>query len=178
MNHIKKNTARFAVLLIATMSLFPTIAFAKTDGSEIQITDQPDRLIIQFGPQWAGVEFELKTDAGLFPVPVVVDASGILKMDLGGSKTYTLSCLASPVEIPEPQTEPDTAAPPPVPTQENAKPVTEPDNKSGIPTGHLILFLVGLAIAVGGLLAMRYFKRGRESYDYGDDDDYNGGAAN
>jgi hypothetical protein len=156
-------------LLLAGL-LTPTV-YADTNGSEIQITDQPDRLILQLGAQWAGVEFELKTDAGVFPAPVVVDSTGILKMDLGGSKTYTLSCLTSPVAVPVPQTGQSTETPTPTPSQDDAKPITEAENKNGIPAGHLILFLGGLAAAAGGLLAMRYFKRRRESYDYGDDDD-------
>jgi hypothetical protein len=99
-----KLTSFFLSILIAvTANIITAPAFADTDGSEIQITDKPDVLILQLGPDWAGVEFELKTDAGIFPAPVVVDYSGILKMDLGGSKTYTLSCITSPVSVPNPE---------------------------------------------------------------------------
>jgi|GEM_PF-6439486 len=103
MHSVKKNIKYSIAMLIAciaALSFSCTMVFADTNGTEIKITDQPDRLIIQLGPEWIGVEFELKTDAGVFPAPVVVDDSGILRMDLGGSKTYTLSCLASSVSIP------------------------------------------------------------------------------
>ena len=164
----------FALLMAAAIAavIFPTVVFADTDGSEIQITDQPDVLILQLGPEWAGVEFELKTDAGVFPAPVVVDSTGVLKMDLGGSKTYTLSCVASDVAAPGPEQSETTPSPSPVPTEPSGDSETDPDqSKDGIPTGILVVFLVGLAAAVGGLIAMRYFKRRRESYYYDEDED-------
>ena len=37
-----------------------------TDGTELQVA-QPVILEVQLGPQWAGVEFQLKTDVGLYP---------------------------------------------------------------------------------------------------------------
>ena len=37
-----------------------------TDGTELQVA-QPVILEVQLGPQWVGVEFQLKTDAGLYP---------------------------------------------------------------------------------------------------------------
>jgi hypothetical protein len=148
-------------------ALAPNV-YADTNGSEILIADGPDKLILQLGSQWAGVEFELRTDSGVFPVPVVVDASGVLKMDLGGSKNYTLSCLASSTPIPEQSPEAPAPAPntPPVSGGESADPAA-----SGIPAGHLILFLAGLAAAAGGLLALRYFKRRRDTYGYDEDED-------
>ena len=66
---------------------------------------------MQLGTRWAGVEFELRTDAGIFPVPVVVDEYGVLTMDLGGSTTYTLSCIHSTAPIPD--LEPEQTDPPP-----------------------------------------------------------------
>ena len=159
-------------MIVVAASVFPIAAYANTDGSELQITDQPDRLILQLGPQWAGMEFELKTDAGVFPVPVVVDSTGILKMDLGGSKTYTLSCLAPAAMSPVAQTMPDppAAAQPPGPAPADA-PEPEHGRDRGIPTLQLVVFLIGLVIAAGGLIAMRYFKRRRDSYYYDDNED-------
>ena len=168
---------RILVMLIAVVSLAAapmTIVYADTDGKEIQITDQPDKLVLQLGPQWAGVEFELKTDAGVFPVPVVVDQTGILKMDLGGSKTYILSCLASTVALPGPDTATETQPPAPpsaTPSSDGSVESGAVQVKDGIPTGIVVMFILGLAVAVGGLLTMRYFKRRRESYHYDDDDD-------
>jgi len=71
----------WVIALLISVCLFLSVARADTDGTEIQVTEQPEKLIIQLGPQWAGVQFRLKTDEGLFPVPVVVDQSGILKME-------------------------------------------------------------------------------------------------
>ena len=165
-------------MVVITASVFPIAAYAGTDGSGLQITDQPDRLILQLGPQWAGTEFELKTDAGIFPIPVVADQEGILRMDLGGSKTYTLSCLAPITVAPEPLAVPETpaASPSPGPSPEDA-PVEateqEPGRGGGINALHLTAFLTGIAIAVGGLVAMRYFKRRHGAYYYDDsEDDY------
>jgi hypothetical protein len=176
LNAIKRIIASLPVIIAAAL-LFPLFAIADTDGSEMQITDQPERLILQLGPQWAGVEFELKTDAGVFPIPVTVDASGILQMDLGGSKTYTLSCLSSPVSIPMPHPDPEAQAPPPEETAEAGQESNaEPDatGSAGIPVLQLVVFLVGLLGAGGGLLVMRHLKKRRESYGYDDDydDDY------
>ena len=137
MNH-KILRALCAAAIIAALA-FPLTAHADTNGNEIKLTDQPDQLILQLGPEWAGVEFEMKTDAGVFPVPVIVDYTGILKMDLGGSSVYTLTCLASPVAIPVPEaTEPVPAA-----TPSEAAPSPEPDpadknqsdSEAAIPTG-------------------------------------------
>ena len=173
MKTIVKAIACFLFIIIAS-AVATSSALANTDGNEIQITDQPDKLIIQFGVQWAGTEFELKTDAGTFPVPVVVDGTGMLKMDLGGSKTYILSCLSSAPETPI--TEPSPTAPAVLPTLE-----TEPDNipepdtgqSKAIPRMQLAVFIIGLLIAGGGLLVMRYIKHRREAYYYDyDDEDY------
>ena len=163
-------TIATAIAVIAVIA--SSAAYANTDGSEIQITDQPDKLILQLGPQWAGVEFELKTDAGVFPVPVVVDKSGILKMDLGGSKNYTLSCLTQAAAVPSPERPSETPpAPSPDPPEVDIEP--EPGRaKDGVPAGILVIFLIGLIVAAGGLLAMKYYKRRCESYDYDDEDDY------
>ena len=169
MKIVKRICAALMAVAIAAV-VFPISVYADTNGSEIKLIDQPDKLILQLGPQWAGVEFELKTDAGVFPVPVIVDSSGILQMDLGGSKTYILSCLMSPAAAPEPTNEPDTA-PEPTGTTPVEAPIPEATKNVGIPAGQLVLFLFGLAAAAGGLFAMRYFKRRRETSDYDDDED-------
>ena len=55
-----------------------------TDGTELQVA-QPVILEVQLGPQWAGVEFQLKTDAGLYPGTIAVGQEGILRTELGNS---------------------------------------------------------------------------------------------
>ena len=164
-------TSMMAVILVLA-AYTPTVR-ADTDGNEIRITDQPDKLVLQLGPQWAGLEFELKTDAGVYPAPVFVDESGILKMDLGGSKTYTLSCLSSPIAANAPNQSESTViiVPEVIEFEGDAELVTSQTEKL-IPTGVLIMFICGLLVAVGGLITIRYFKHRRESYDFDDDDDY------
>lgn len=162
------------LLTLALTGLLCPAALADTDGKEIQVA-QPDQLVLQLGVRWAGVEFELRTDAGVFPVPVVVDDSGVLTMDLGGSKTYTLTCINSSVPIPDPATESD-----PAPDTDSASEPQTPGTPSQeapelaptrtIPTMHLVLFLSGLAIAIGGLIILHISKR-RRMYDYEDWDE-------
>ena len=70
---------RLRVTLLAALCLamcLCTTAFADTDGTEPKITQQPDQLVLQLGTRWAGVEFELRTDAGVFPAPIIVDEDG------------------------------------------------------------------------------------------------------
>ena len=89
MNISSISPRRWAALLLTVLlmlSLTPA-ALADTDENTPRITKQPDQLVLQLGTHWAGVEFELRTDAGKFPVPVVVDETGVLTMDLGGSST-------------------------------------------------------------------------------------------
>ena len=178
MNCHKRRIRRLAASLIATLAvtcfLCPA-ALADTDGTEIQVA-QPDKLVLQLGTRWAGVEFELRTDAGVFPVPVVVDDSGVLKMDLGGSKTYTLTCINSSVPIPDPGTEsgssPEGTQPPDSQTADTVPqdgPAPAAPART-IPTTHLVLFFGGLIAAVGGLIVLHVVKKRRE-YSYDDWDD-------
>ena len=165
---------RLRVTLLTAMCLamcLCTTAFADTDGTEPKITQQPDQLVLQLGTRWAGVEFELRTDADIFPAPIVVDESGVLTMDLGGSTTYTLSCINSTVPIPDPPSElaPDSQQQP-----ESAEQVQEPQEQehtgntegSGIPIVPMVVFFVGLASGIGGLVALYFAKQRRQQADY------------
>lgn len=180
MNCHNRRIRRLAASLIATLAvtcLLCPAALADTDGTEIQVA-QPDKLVLQLGTRWAGVEFELRTDAGVFPVPVVVDDSGVLTMDLGGSKTYTLTCINSSVPIPDPGTESGSSPEGTQQPDDQATDTTPQDDPAPaapartIPTMHLILFLGGLTVAVGGLIALHVVKNRRQySYDDWDDED-------
>ena len=102
------------ILIVSTAS----VVYADTNGKELKITAQPDKLVLQLGKDWAGVEFELKLDSGTFPVPVKANSSGMLTMELGGSKTYTLTRITpppAPVPAPEPIKPVDTTVPAPTP---------------------------------------------------------------
>lgn len=186
----RRRLSVIALVVLCLSLCLSTTAFADTDGTEPKITQQPDQLVLQLGVRWAGVEFELRTDAGIFPAPVVVDETGVLRMDLGGSTTYTLSCMNSTVPIPDPVQEqtPATGQTPgaeqlpaeqqpsvPVeqPPTEEVPQGDEPEQpRSGIPTSHLVLFLGGVVCAVGGLVAMRVLKQRRQdTYEDWDEDD-------
>ena len=167
---------RLRVTLLTALCLamcLCTTAFADTDGTEPKITQQPDQLVLQLGTRWAGVEFELRTDAGVFPAPIIVDETGVLTMDLGGSTTYTLSCINSTVPIPDPEpTEPDT----PPTTQQDPAPSQPPtNNTSGSNTRNVVpvvFFLAALALAVVGLVALFLSRRSaRQRYADWDDEE-------
>ena len=164
-----KRRYRFPLTLLLAIALslaMSTAAFADTDGTEPKIVQQPDQLVLQLGTRWAGVEFELRTDAGIFPAPVVVDENGVLTMDLGGSTTYTLSCINSTAPIPDPGPEqsdpPPSVSPDPTPEVPNS-PQPETGNSSlPLPA---VIFLVGLAVAGGAFIALHITKK-RQAYGY------------
>lgn len=137
-----------------------TIAFAEpvaqgTEGDELQIAEA-QQLEIQLGTEWTGVEFVLKTDAGIYPNTIPVDENGILSLEIGGSTKYTLSCMESSVTIPELLMQ--------APVTSNAeyektakKEDSDIENKntiSGIPVSHIIMFGVGIILAIGILVAL------------------------
>ena len=148
----KKRYLQYILCLVCVIIavLIPQTVFAKdgTDGTELQVME-PEKLEVQLGVDWAGTEFQLKTDAGLYPGTITVDQDGVLRLEIGGSKSYVLSCMNSSVSAPVPQ--------------------------SGIPVVHLILFGGGMLIAVGGLIGMYFVKKRQEAaesqQDYDDEDD-------
>ena len=50
-----------------------------TDGSELQVV-KAEQLEIQLGTAWSGVEFQFKTDAGVYPGTVKVGTDGVLRI--------------------------------------------------------------------------------------------------
>ncbi|MBQ7001236.1 MAG: hypothetical protein IJN67_09370 [Oscillospiraceae bacterium] len=98
-----------AVSLVAALACvlcFPVKASATsqqgTDGTELEVV-QAQQLEIQLGQAWTGVEFQLRTDAGKYPDPIPVGEDGVLRVEIGGSENYLLTCLASQVEVPTPE---------------------------------------------------------------------------
>ena len=85
---------------VCTIALMATPVYADTDGTEMHVT-QASQLDIQLGAAWSGVEFQLKTDAGIYPDTIIVGEDGILRLEIGGSNTYMLTCLNSVVEAPQ-----------------------------------------------------------------------------
>ena len=118
------------------------------------------------------MEFELKTDAGMYPGDVVVGEDGVLRLEIGGSKSYILTCMNSSVAVPDPEQAPAT-------TEESSESsVAKTENTSaentvaGIPVMHLILFGGGMAIAIGALVGLYIVKRRKQlNPQYQDDDE-------
>lgn len=189
-------------LSLSLVMLFPVPASAAegTDGTEMQVI-QPEQLVIQLGADWAGVEFELKTDAGMYPGTIPVGEDGVLRLEIGGSSSYTLTCLNSATPAPDPAetqvpatngeskelTEPDTQAEQEseVSAADEAEPAADAETEAspekadeqentvaGIPILHLVLFGGGLVLAVASLIVMQVMKR-RNAADaeYEEDED-------
>lgn len=180
-----------AVMCILCFPIGVSAAAQGTNGDELQVAE-PEQLTIQLGENWAGVEFELKTDAGMYPGTIKVGDDGVLRLEIGGSKNYTLSCLNSSVPAPDPdssdlqetepnvpthQTYPETDATvvPSMPnvSENDAQPENDQtDNSAGIPTTHLVIFVAGLVVAIGILVGLRFLpKRLASSSEYDDDDE-------
>ena len=171
----KSITSILLVLAMLCILCFPVQVLAETKqgttGDELQLMEA-EKLEIQLGTEWAGVEFQLKTDAGLYPGTVKVGQDGVLRMEIGGSKSYILTCMNSAITVPEP-------------TQAPATTETDPDNNNsgtdsaeegsatvaGIPVLHIVLFGGGMVVAIGALIAMHVVKRRRESEPVYDEDD-------
>lgn len=194
---MKKNILKCMALVLSLVCIlcFPVPASATaqgTDGTELEVI-QPQNLEIQLGESWAGVEFELKTDAGMYPGVITVGEDGVLRLEIGGSENYILSCVNSSVEIPEPgetlhaddETAPTeqlgTEASEDVdatadPTEGTAPSETEIETNpegtvAGIPIAHLALFGGGLVIAIGGLIGIHFYQKKRETNASEDDDE-------
>ena len=172
-----------AAALLCALTLSTGVAYADTDGTEMQVME-PSQLEVQLGPEWAGVEFELRTDAGVYPGTIAVDEGGILSLEIGGSSSYVLSCLNSSVAVPDPN-ESMQAPATTVPTEEDQEENTAASENSetsaetsdteariaGIPVKHLILFGGGLVLAIGALIALWIAKRRSGSSSDSDEDE-------
>ncbi len=178
-----------ALTLLCCILLCTGIAFAAnddTDGTELQVA-QPSVLEVQLGPRWAGVEFQLKTDTGLYPGTITVGQDGVLRTELGCSNSYILSCLNSGIAAPEPseaaasgmtgiQSSPAISDTAPEAGEADDAQTQNKDTASvgGIPVIHLILFGGGLLLAVGALAAMYIIRNRlpaeRSQYDFDDAD--------
>lgn len=196
----KKILGAAMALSLGALMLFPVPASAAegTEGSEMQVL-QAEQLEIQLGTDWAGVEFELKTDAGMYPGTIPVGEDGVLRLEIGGSSSYILTCLNSAVPTPDPAQAPATteesdaseesavetgeAQDESRETEDNQAVGEEPEISSaendnegntvaGIPVLHLALFGGGMVLAVGSLIVMYVMKRRRAvDADYEEDDE-------
>ena len=176
--HKTKSTLVMSVIIMLLL-LLPQTAYAAdgTDGTEMQVL-QPQQLEIQLGSNWAGVEFQLKTDAGLYPGTISVGEDGVLRLEIGGSSTYALTCLNSSAPVPDVAQAPApgeadskdiTSSAPETESEGGAEQLSSSTEKStnedatntiaGIPVLHIALFGGGLLIAVAALIGMRISSR-------------------
>ena len=186
------------VFAMACLLCFPVPASAAsqgTDGTELEVI-QPQNLEIQLGEAWAGVEFELKTDAGMYPGVIIVGEDGVLRLEIGGSENYILSCLNSSVEIPipgetapaeegtEPAADPTEEVAPSEevdPTEMTGEAGTDPTEKmpeetdegsvAAIPVKHIVLFVGGLVLAIGALVGIHFYQKRNGNENNTDEDD-------
>lgn len=166
--HIRRRRLAALFLTLILMLAMAPAALADTDENTPRITQQPDQLVLQLGVRWAGVEFELRTDAGRFPVPVVVDESGVLTMDLGGSTTYTLSCMNSSVPVPSPDSDPEQ-----LPEEELSTPPAGKTERVESSSSHLVLIIVILIVVVIALLGLLFYSKRQQQdmYDSWEDEE-------
>ena len=171
----KSITSILLVLAMLCILCFPVQVLAETQqgttGDELQLMEA-EKLEIQLGTEWAGVEFQLKTDAGLYPGTVKVGQDGVLRMEIGGSKSYILTCMNSAVEVPEVTQAPATTE---TDSEQNNSETDSAEEGSatvaGIPVLHIVLFAGGMVVAIGALIAMHVVKRRRENEPVYDEDD-------
>ena len=167
-----------ALMCILTFPIGVSAASQGTNGDEMQVAT-PEKLEIHLGQEWAGVTFELTTDYGKYPDPIPVGEDGVLRLEIGGSSSYVLSCLSSEAEAPAPG---ETVPPETTPSEdatvnkdelvdiEEVDP-TESEEKSGIPTSHIVMFGGGLVVAIGALIGISYFQKRRAAQSGSDEND-------
>ena len=156
------------LICIFSMMLMPAhAALQGTDGDELHVVEA-QHLEIQLGTEWAGVEFMLRTDAGIYPGTIPVGDNGVLSLEIGGSKNYTLSCMQSSVAIPEVllQAPVTNEAEPDKDDLEDIK-----DKEPVIPISHIIMFVVGIIIAVGILIAIYISNKNKQSVQNDEEDE-------
>ena len=195
---MKMKIAKAIALVLAMVCIFcfpvPASATAQgTDGTELEVI-QPQNLEIQLGESWAGVEFELKTDAGMYPGVITVGEDGVLRLEIGGSENYILSCVNSSVEIPEPgetlpaEDETATAEQPGTEASEDVDATVDPSESTdaaetepsedeeqgtvaGIPVTHMALFGGGLIVTIGALVGIHFYQKRSGKSNHSDEDD-------
>ena len=196
---MKKNIIKAVSLLaaLACILFVPVQASATaqgTNGTELEVV-QPQNLVVQLGEAWSGVEFQLRTDAGKYPDPIPVGEDGMLRLEIGGSENYTLTCLNSRVAIPAPEdalaaeesaatgeayestvgetdSDVDATVDPSSATEAEDSDTDEETAKIGeVPVTHIVILIGGLVIAIVILLLIQHGQKNREGFNQEDDDD-------
>lgn len=182
---LKKVTAAALILALVCILWLPVSVSAAsqgTDGTELQVL-QPADLEIYLGPEWAGMEFGLETDAGTYPGTIPVGEDGVLRLEIGGSSEYILRCRPSNPEaslkneaeqseasgpdevIITPETESTDALPETLTQTEEAG----QGSVAGIPVSHIVLFAGGMIASLVTLFAIHLHQKGRAYSDPDDD---------
>ena len=168
-----------ALMCILTFPIGVSATAQGTNGDEMQVAT-PEKLEIHLGQEWAGVTFDLQTDYGKYPDPIPVGEDGVLRLEIGGSSSYVLSCLSSTEETPAPdETVPAEGTADEDATEgttdglveiEDVEP-TDPAEESGIPTAHIVMFGGGLVVAIGALVGINIFQKRRAAQSGSDEND-------
>ena len=181
------------ILSLICLLSFPVQASAASQGTEgtEQGIAKAEKLEIFLGEAWAGVEFQLRTDAGKYPDPIPVGENGVLSLEIGGSEHYFLTCQATRTEAPVPEDESvsgnetlaegetlestEETAEDSVETTDATTEATEviveqiPDD--GIPTSTVVIFAVGLLLAIAALVLMHMHQKRNSAQECDADDD-------
>lgn len=159
-----------ALAICCTPFLISTPVHADTDGTELQVSE-PTQLDIQLGPSWKGVEFQLKTDVGLYPNTIIVDDNGVLHTELGGSNHYILTCLNSSTSLPNPEQQGSNTSSS-FQTSESSvskTSLTEQGNKTSMSS--VIFFCCGMVIAIGILAYLQISMKKERKQSSSEDDE-------
>ena len=161
------------IIAMACILCFPAQASATaqgTNGTEMDVV-QAQQLEIHLGKAWSGVAFQLKTDVGSYPDAIPVGEDGVLLLEIGGSSSYILTCMDPSTVVPTAKddlnvqdTEP--AQEETIQTSEATEAATEPASEetaqaltvAGIPISQIIIFGVGLLVALAVLVFMQMHK--------------------
>ena len=165
------NRLILTLLILTCISSVVIPVYADTDGTELQV--EPQKLEIQLGQSWAGVEFTLKTDADMYPNAIPVDETGVLKLEIGGSKSYVLSCLQSSIDIPDSDNNTPATLMTLTRDKQNAAASKEKDAKQSetIPVTQIVFLSVGIVLAISALVAIHITSKRHSSDDDDEDDD-------
>ncbi|MFR9535038.1 MAG: hypothetical protein SNG49_09485, partial [Rikenellaceae bacterium] len=107
----------------------------------------PEQLTIELGTQWAGAEFELETEYGLYPGVIPADDQGVLALEIGGSSFYTLRYTGTGVTIEYAASEEDQ---PINETSPELEPEVEPDTTEDMD----VIAVLGMMIAITALIVL------------------------
>lgn len=178
------------ILSLACLLCFPVQASAAaqgTNGTEQEIM-QPQQLEIFLGEAWAGVEFQLRTDAGKYPDPIPVGENGILSLEIGGSEHYYLTCQATRIEAPLPEAESvettdsseetleDTSIDWTMTDETSVETGTtevtiDEDSGNTIPVSQIVIFACGLLLAIAALILLQMHQKRNNAQQAETDDD-------